>query len=300
MSHPRFRLGLRTLKTALAVMIAMFLASLLGTTSIFPALSAIAVMSRSFDEGLRECRNQAVGILIGGIFGIAVSLLCPEPPIWAMSLGVMSIIFVCASIRVVFSCGLACAIFIVACLTEPSMVIPNTLTRVVHTAIGLTTGLVINYAVLPYNNSKKIYALLQELVDSLPSYLEQRIYQGLCPLLDPMDQLIDRLEYELTIYRHQRFLNRKHQQEQIAYFGGCLRLSHRIQRELAVLCALDTPGQPDSDCLRQLDALGLRLPETGIPISNSDPAADVVLNYHLHKLLDARRFLQELLDQRTC
>ena len=298
MPRPHFRIGLRTVKTALAVMISMFIASLLGDLSIFPALSAIAVMSRTFEEGLRECRNQAVGILIGGLFGIAISLIYPNPPIWVMSLGVMAIIFVCASIRVVFSCGLSCAIFIVACMTDPSLVIPNTLTRLYHTAIGLATGLVINYAILPYNNSRKIYDLLQELIDSLPAYLDQRIFQGLCPILDPMDQLMARMEYEMTIYRHQRFVNKKKQREHTAYLGGCLRLSHRIHRELEVLCALDDPGRPDPDCLQQLQDLGLQLPDTGLPIPGTEPENDIVLNYHLHKLLDARRYLQELLDTR--
>ena len=63
----RFRIGLRTLKTALAVTVSLLIASLLGDLSIFPALSAFAVMARTFEEGLQECRNQAVGIAIGGI-----------------------------------------------------------------------------------------------------------------------------------------------------------------------------------------------------------------------------------------
>ena len=72
MPRPKFRLGLRTVKTTIAVIISLFIASLFGELSIFPALAAISVMSRTFDEGLRECRNQAVGIFIGGVFGLPI------------------------------------------------------------------------------------------------------------------------------------------------------------------------------------------------------------------------------------
>ena len=54
MQRPTFRIGLRTIKTALAVMLSLFLASLFGELSIFPGLASIAVMSRTFDDGLRE------------------------------------------------------------------------------------------------------------------------------------------------------------------------------------------------------------------------------------------------------
>ena len=77
MPRPKFRLGLRTLKTTIAVIISMFITSLFGTLSIFPALAAISVMSRTFDEGLRECQNQAVGIFIGGLFGCVTATAFP-------------------------------------------------------------------------------------------------------------------------------------------------------------------------------------------------------------------------------
>ena len=107
MQRPHFRIGLRTVKTALSVMVSLFLASMFGKLSIFPALASGSVMSRTFEEGLLECRTQAVGICIGGILGCLTVLLATNPPIWVISLGVMVIIFLCSSLRVVFSCSLS-------------------------------------------------------------------------------------------------------------------------------------------------------------------------------------------------
>ena len=297
--RPRFRLGLRTVKTALSVMLSLYIASLFGELSIFPALASVSVMARSFDEGLRECRNQAVGIVIGGVFGCAIAYLVPFPPIWIMGLGVMLIIFFCASFNVGFSCSLSCAIFIVACMTEPSEVGNSVLTRFFHTAIGLGTGLVINYAILPYNTSRKIAELLQELTDDIPVYLTQRFFLDQLPDLVVMQEKLDRLNYELSIYRHQRFIKKRLQRDEYSFMSGCLQLAQCCHRELQVLCAMEQVGIRDPKLLQRLLNAGTVLPETGLPERAPAPEEDTVTSYHLKRLLDARDFLLEFLNNKT-
>lgn len=298
MPRPKFRIGLRTIKTTLAVIISLFIASLFGELSIFPALASVSVMSRTFDEGLRECRNQAVGIFIGGVFGCVTATAFPNPPIWGIGLGILLIMVSCASFNVVFSCSLSCAIFIVACMTEEHLVIPNTLIRLFHTAIGLVVGLLINYLIIPYNNSEKIYDLMEELLDALPAYLDQSILHQLYPDLSPIDTTIERLHYEMTIYRHQRFLRRKLHRDEYTYMSGCVQLSERIHQELTLLCRMDRTGMPDADNLFQLRCLDLDIPEVWPVETICTEEETVVTNYHLKKLLDARAFLQQLLDER--
>ena len=298
MRRPRFRIGLRTVKTALAVIISLFITSLFGEVTIFPALSSIAVMSRTFDEGLLECRNQAVGICIGGLFGCLTAILFPDPPIWGIGIGILFIMAACSSLKVVFSCSLSCAIFIVACMTEPELVIPNTLIRLYQTAIGLSIGLLINYTIIPYNNSKKIYSLMEDLLNDLPNVLNKRVILGLYPDLTPMDTQIDRLHYEMTIYRHQRFIRRQAHRNEYSYMSGCLQLAERIHQEMTVLCQMDAIGVPDADNNRQLRAIGLEIPESGFAMCSKNDKDHIVTNYHLHMLLQARLFLLELLQNR--
>ena len=184
MPRPKFRIGLRTVKTTLAVILSLFVASLFGELSIFPALASISVMSRTFDEGLKECRNQAVGIFLGGVFGCVTATAFPNPPIWGIGLGILLIMVACASFNVVFSCSLSCAIFIVACMTEEHLVIPNTMIRLFHTAIGLIIGLLINYLIVPYNNSKKIYDLMEE--------LGLHVVDATCPFVKKIHRIVER------------------------------------------------------------------------------------------------------------
>jgi len=295
--RPRFRLGLRTVKTALSVMLSLYIAALFGELSIFPALASVSVMSRTFDEGLRECRNQAVGICVGGLFGCATAYLIPEPPIWVMGLGVMLIIFLCTSFHVGFSCSLSCAIFIVACMTDQSDVGRNVLIRLFHTAIGLGTGLAINYTIVPYNNSKKIYELLDELANMVPLLLECRFIHGHNPDLKQMDALLEHLDYEMAIYRHQRFLKKRFHRDIFNHLSGCLLLADEIHQELKSLCSINSIGLPDPDQRTQLQCMGLSFPETSPASDASTEEERIVSGYHLNKLLAARTTLVRMLQE---
>ena len=293
MHQPRFRLGLRTIKTALSVMLSLYLASLFGSLSIFPALAAIGVMSRTFDEGLLECRNQAVGITIGGLFGCFAALTLPEPPIWAIALGVMVIIFICASFHVGYSTSLSCAIFIVACMSDPDEVVRSVLIRLFHTAIGLSTGLVINYLILPYNNSTKICQLLRQILDTVPASLSIIFEQQEHPDLADMDTLMAQLQYELSIYRHQRFRNKRLQQEEFNFFTGCTQTAQLLHQELIALCRMSIIAPPDEENQTRLLCFGLQS-SGDIPAATQEEA--IVTNYHLRRLMEYHTQLTRLLE----
>jgi len=289
-------IGLRTVKTALAVICSMFAASFFGELSIFVPLSAIAVMSRTFSDGLQECRVQAIGITIGGVLGCLTVKLWPNPPILMMGFGVMVIIFLCTSLKVAFSCGLATAIFIVACMSEPTQVFTNTMTRLFHTAIGLLVGLTINYAIVPYDNHKKIYTLLQSFLDHLPPHLESLLFYDLLPEFTDLEQDLAQVANELSIYHRQRFHKKHLHEQEYSYMHGCYQLATRILRELETIKALDHHSQPNARNLARMELIGLVIPSV-LP-SDGDPTTVLVTNYHLEKLLDARSHLQRLLNEK--
>lgn len=296
MHQPRFRLGLRTIKTALSVMLSLYLTSLFGSLSIFPALAAIGVMSRTFDEGLLECRNQAVGITIGGLFGCFAALALPEPPIWAIALGVMVIIFICASFHVGYSTSLSCAIFIVACMSDPDEVVRSVLIRLFHTAIGLSTGLLVNYLVLPYNNSAKICQLLAQILDTIPGSLSAIFEQQERPDTAFMDTLMEQLQYELSIYRHQRFRNKWLHQEEFTFFTGCAQTAQRLHQELIVLCRMAAIAPPDEENRTRLMCLGLQISGDS---SDASQEETIVTNYHLRHLMEYHTQLTRLLETKA-
>ena len=87
----RFHIGLRTVKTALAVAIAMLVASLWGATDasiILAMLGAMAAVQPSFTESLKSCLAQFVGVF----FGAAASLLLIQLPVAPLICSVIGIV----------------------------------------------------------------------------------------------------------------------------------------------------------------------------------------------------------------
>ena len=69
----KFRIGLRTIKTALAVTISMIVVDFFGATTsklIFATLGALAAVQPTFNESLDSCLTQIAGVLFGAFMGI--------------------------------------------------------------------------------------------------------------------------------------------------------------------------------------------------------------------------------------
>ena len=78
---PLPRIGLRTLKTTAAIMIAMALVHVYGTTDskyIFAMLGAMGAMENTFQDSLEACLTQAVGVAFGALASL-VLLQLPIP-----------------------------------------------------------------------------------------------------------------------------------------------------------------------------------------------------------------------------
>ena len=87
----RFSIGLRTLKTAAAVVISMVLVDAYGTTSsklIFAMLGAMAAMEPTFKESLESCMTQAAGMFFGAVIGVLL-LRLPVQPLAAAGIGIV-------------------------------------------------------------------------------------------------------------------------------------------------------------------------------------------------------------------
>ena len=90
----KIHIGLRTVKTAVAVIIAMYLVDHLGTTPsklIFAMLGAMAAVQPTFRESLESCLTQIVGVLFGAVSGVAL-MSAQLPHLVAAGIGIVMVI----------------------------------------------------------------------------------------------------------------------------------------------------------------------------------------------------------------
>ncbi len=287
-------IGLRTIKTGLAVALALFFAGLRGSPApIFAAIGAIVAMSRTVGDAFPSCRTQFFGILLGAGFGAVFVGLWSSLGCFGIGLGLIVLILLCVRLRLQFAVPLACMVFVSVCLGPADEAFLYGVNRLLDTSIGLATALAINLLIKPYNNRAQIDLLFTHFLQSVPSLTSERVLYGRYPDLAPLRRQLRRISEELSIFEKQNIFRTPDHAAQAVYLRGCEQLAQSIAAELFALCSMDERGRLSPENAARLSVLGLCAPDDLPAPSQNEP--DIVGNYHLAGLLRAYQYLNEFI-----
>ncbi len=287
-------IGLRTVKTGLAVALALFFAELRGSPApAFAGLGAIAGTTRTLKDSLRSCWTQLLGILLGAGFGGVCAALFGPFRYAGAGLGVIGLILLCVRLRLHFAVPLASIVFVSVCLSPAAEAFAYGLNRLTDTAIGLFIALALNIILKPYNNLARIGGLIDGFLRMAAACVEERVLHGRYPELAPLTETLSSLSDEIDIFERQNIFRLPDHRGQTVYLRGCAQLAQAILQELYALCAMEERGLPSEENAAAIrEQLGLAAP-AGLAAAPRT-AADAVENYHLAALLRAHRYLSEL------
>ena len=116
---PKIHIGLRTIKTTVAITLSMIIVDYLGTSAsklIFAMLGAMAAVQPTFKDSVDSCLAQIVGVLFGA-FASIVLLMLPVPPLVATAIGMILVITLYNTLRIQYSPSLPCFIVVMMCTT---------------------------------------------------------------------------------------------------------------------------------------------------------------------------------------
>lgn len=293
-------IGLRTIKTGIAVALALLIVNFRGSPApIFAAIGAISAMSRALADAVKTCLTQFAGIIAGAIIGCIFIALFPQYSLLFVGAGIILVITCCNALRMDFAISLACIVFISIILQEPgSNYLLSALNRLIDTSIGLFTAFAINMLVRPYNNRKKIVNMMTHIQQTYPGLLYERIVCGHFPDLSLLGSKMEALVIELNVFekqpprgiRHPRE-KRRERAEDTAYLRGCMQLLWKMFVELNSLCEMDETPTPSCVLCERLKAMGLVVPPAEHAV---DCTEQCVMDYHVTHLLDANDFLTDL------
>lgn len=293
----KIHIGLRTVKTAVAVIVSMFLVDHLGTTPsklIFAMLGAMAAVQPTFLESLESCLTQIIGVVFGALSGVLLMAM-QLPHFLAAGIGIVLVITLYNSLRIRFSPSLACIIVVTICITPGSQPIPDALGRIWDTAIGLGVGMAINSLIFPYDNSNQIRTLIEGLDVELLRFLED-MFDGdnVLPNAADMTAQIDSMARQLTIFSNQKLILRlRRQQQELDQFRLCEGKARELLARMEILSRIGKPG-------RLNDENRLRLKNLGADIRDrrnykNPQERDIVTNYHIRQILTIRQEILETL-----
>ena len=293
--RPRIHIGLRTLKTAAAVIVAMIIVDAYGTTTskiIFAMLGAMAAVEPTFTESLQSCLTQVVGVFLGAAAGVVLMAL-RLPPLVATGIGIVFIITLYNTLRIRYHPSLACLIVVILCTSEEIAPVSYALTRVWDTAIGMAVGMIINTLVFPYDNSNQIRILAESLDGELLWFLEN-LFDGddVIPDSAAMTRKIDDMARQLTIFSNQRLVLRlRRQKQELEQFRLCEGKARELLARMEVLSRAGRPGRLSDENRQRLKACGADIRDNR-PYKHPQER-DIVTNYHVRQLLILRKELLE-------
>ena len=293
---PKIHIGLRTMKTAAAIVISMFIVDFLGTSAsklIFAMLGAMAAVQPTFKESWDSCLAQIVGVLFGS-FASIVLLMLPVPSLVATGIGMVLVITLYNALHIRYSPSLPCFIVVMMCTTPDIAPLAYASERIWDTTIGLSVGMLINTLVFPYDNSRQIRATVESLDKELILFLED-MFDGddILPDADAMSRKVDAMYRQMQVFSNQKYLHR--QQEKLESFRRCERKVRELLARLEVLSQMGRPGRLSEENRLALEKCGANIKDQRT--LDSVMERDVVTNYHIRQVLRLRRELLEALKK---
>lgn len=300
MDNIKFKIpiGLRTVKTAVAVIIAMLVVDLLGTTDsklIFAMLGAMAAVQPTFKESVEAFLSQIIGVVFGAIAGILL-LALRMPPLVTTGIGIILVITLYNILRIRYSPSLPCFILVMLCTTPDVQPLMYALGRIWDTAIGLAIGMLVNMLIFPYDNSRQIRKTAESLDVTLLAFLED-MFDGdeFLPDVAEMTRQIDTMAHQLKTFSAQKLpTHLRRQKEELEKYRLCEQKARKLLAHMEVLCSVASVGQLTKDNYDKLVACGADIRDTRVTETVTE--IDIVTNYHLSRILCLRSELLEALN----
>lgn len=295
----RFHVGMRTIKTATAVVLSMVVVELYGATAsrmIFAMLGAMAAVQPTFRESLESCVTQTVGVIFGALVSV-VLLSLPIHSHVAVGLGMVMVITLYNAMKVRFSPSLPCFIVVTLCTTPDVQPLLYAVGRIWDTAIGLGIGMAINSLIFPYDNRKQIHFTMESLDKEVLAFLEE-LFDGDEIIPDPVgvSSKIEDMNKQLKIFAGQKlYMRPSRQRSQLQSFWDYEDRARQLVVHMEALGKMEHLGRLSQESRRKLKECGAQIRDRRELVERTD--RDIVTNYHVEQILRLRRELLELLSK---
>ena len=289
----KFRIGMRTLKSAVAVMIAMTVVYFYGVTTsriIFAVLGAMEAMQPTIKASLRSCLTQVTGVISGALFGLFLNALGLHPLI-TTGIGIVMVISIYNALRIQFSPSLPCLIVVTICTTPDIAPFIYASGRIWDTLIGFAVGITINALIFPYDNRKQIRYTLESLDRELIRFLEDLFDgDGIPPDAKLMADKVSTIASQMTVFTNQKLIMQlKRQQEDIRSFEVCEKDARELLARMEILSHIGDPGRLSEENRQALAECGAVIKDTRPLIDPTE--REIVVNYHVRQILRLRKDL---------
>lgn len=285
------RVGKRTLKTALAVVLSLYIGKLLQlSTPLFAGFSAVVVMQGSVYDSVRVMKDRMLATITGALVALLFIALRFENYL-AIGLGIILVILISTNFKWKNSIALGCITFLIIMVNEGGdSEMQYALHRTLDTMIGLVVGTAVNYLVFPPHPMRLIIATYREIEEDLFT-----VFRDFLEFEKPMQiTLIQgdliQAESDYSALKKQRRL-RMIKEERLLQLGEVNSLLFQIVSHMVVVGA-ENEHRPLSG--RALKKVRRILPE--LEVGDDPPTHDLyddLYSYHIERIAELLLLIRE-------
>ena len=287
------KIGMRTIKTAIAASLTILISQLFNFRSpFFAGIAAIIAMQSSVSESFSSAKNRMYGTIVGAIIALLFSLIAPENPFF-IGIGIIIIIYTCNIFGWKKSVQISTIVFLSIILNyEEGSRVSYAFYRTVDTLFGLIIGTLINYFILPPNMEGKIRESLSKIYSQVKDMLECIIWKEENVELEGLRKDLVNIEGNYNILKKEIKFN-------LCKTNNCFDYHHvfeifeNIYSHLSIITAIEKSPYIDEINRKSLEKLFNR--EIPSQLDQNKDDLDLVYNYHLEKILNKLALISNVL-----
>lgn len=291
------KIGMRTVKTAIAVSLTIFIAQIIKLKSpFFAGIAAIIAMQSSVAGSFKAGKSRMLGTVLGAALGLVCSLISPTNPI-IIGMGVIVIIHLCNVLEWKKSATIAAIVFLsITYNQEPGNRLNYSLYRTLDTFVGIIIATLVNFFILPPNFKDKVHFSCNNILAESLNLIESLIWKNKDINIGELEHIKNNLKTLEDYYgtlREEVELN-------ICKGEDCKHLKNTydsfkdIYDNLSILSSIDFDPIINRTNTQVLE----KMYDKKVPHShrNAMIEMDIVFNYHLKIILEEMEYLIEILN----
>ena len=170
-------IGMRTLKTGIAVILTCILTGFAVDNMFYAATACVVTMQDTIKTSFKMGSQRVFGTLIGGLVGFLLFLVIPKNP-FLCGIGIMIVIKLCEMFKLSSLVVSSVTFFSLYLGYINSAPLTYSLQRVFDTSIGVIIGVSVNYFIFRPNYLKSIYKELRIIEKTSIELLKGEIEKG--------------------------------------------------------------------------------------------------------------------------
>ena len=235
-------LGLRTIKTGVALALAIFVAQVLEIEyPFFVGMTAIISMDKTMTNSLKMGRNRVVGTFLGACIGVLLSYVDRGNPLLC-GVGIMMLILICNKLRLQVSITIGGIVMIAIMVHTDKTPLFYGFHRTFDTLIGALVSLFVNVVLFPYANDKRLNNINIQLKEQTDKIVEA-LRKGEMIDTTPFSHEMFMIQNELDLYNHE--LLRKDKRNLVNELKLHYDMAEHLMLEIEILDTIDKEKHPD-------------------------------------------------------